>query len=56
MPKNYLYQDRHTGEYFYVNTNSRKEADEIANDNFKSPKYIGIESDYIADMSGYDTY
>lgn len=54
--KNYLYVDNETGEEFYVQTDNRHDADIIAKSNFAEPKFIRIDSDYTAELYGYDTY
>lgn len=53
---NYLYEDAETGERFYVQADNRHEADIIAKENFEAPEFIRIDSDFFAEMYGYDTY
>ena len=53
---NYLFVDIETGERFFVQANSFKEAEEIAYDNFDDPEYIDEFTDAEAEWFGYDTY
>lgn len=53
---NYLFVDNETGERFFVQANSFKEAEEIAYDNFDDPEYIDEFTDAEAEWFGYDTY
>ena len=53
---NYLYYDYNTGEHFYVNADRKDGADMIAYFFFKDPKFICVDDDITAEMSGYDTY
>lgn len=54
--RNYLFQDEETGEKFFVQADSLKEAEEIAFDNFDEPVYIDHFTDEEAEWFGYDTY
>jgi hypothetical protein len=52
----YLFHDNYSGEYFYVQADTRKEATAIARQYFRSPRFISLDPPAIAEMSGYDTY
>ena len=53
---NYLYYDYNTGEHFYVSADHKEGADMVAYFFFKDPKFICVDDDVTAEMSGYDTY
>ncbi len=53
---NYLFVDNETGERFFVQADSFKEAEEIAYENFDDPEYIDEFTDAEAEWFGYDTY
>lgn len=54
--KNFLFKDRELGEYFYVYTATKEKAIQTAKRIFPDPKYLGVDDDFTAEMSGYDTY
>ena len=53
---NYLFSDNETGEKFFVQADTLKEAEAIAYDNFEDPEYIDKFTDEEAEWFGYDTY
>ena len=53
---NYLFRDYETGEDFFVETTRLEDAIKIAKKYFKKPSYIGVATEYEAEMMGLDTY
>lgn len=54
--KTYLFEDLVTGEEFFVEANSLKEAQETANTFFEEPNLISKVTTEFAEMAGLDTY
>lgn len=52
----YLFQDMETGEEFFVERESKKEAIEVAEMYFEEPRLLMICTPEDADILGYDTY
>lgn len=50
------FSDRESGEYFFVEANTKEEAMKIAKRYFEKPKCYGTVTDFEAEMLGYDTY
>ena len=53
---NYLFRDYETGEDFFVETTRLEDAIKTAKAYFKKPSYIGVATEYEAEMMGFDTY
>ena len=51
-----LFTDKITGEDFFVEANSIKEAKTIAQNYFEEPRFVDVVSEEYAEMCGYDTY
>ena len=57
--KDYLFIDNDSGEEFFVETFSKREAEKIVEENFGEDadiEYIGVYSVEEAEILGYDTY
>jgi len=54
--KNYLFFDKITGEYFFVETDRKEKAYLCAYKYFQEPKFCGEYSQFEAECLGYDTY
>jgi len=54
--KTWEFEDKVTGEPFFVESNTKEEAIQIAKNYFEKPKCYGEVSEYEAEMMGYDTY
>lgn len=52
----YLFQDMETGEYFFVEADSKTEARKIALEFFKEPKLYAIMSVDESEWYSYDVY
>lgn len=54
--KTYFFEDLTTGEEFFVEADSLKDAQEIANTYFEEPNFISKVTAEFAEMAGLDTY
>lgn len=54
--KTYFFEDLTTGEEFFVEADSLKDAQEIANTYFEEPNFISKVTAEFAEMVGLDTY
>lgn len=54
--KTWEFDDKVTGEDFFVEANTKEEAIQIAKNYFEKPVCYGEVDDFTADMLGYDTY
>lgn len=52
----YFFEDLTTGEEFFVEADSLKDAQEIANTCFEEPNFISKVTAEFAEMAGLDTY
>ena len=52
----WIFDDKKTGEEFFVEAEVREEAMKIAKEYFDNPQCYGTIPDYIAEAMGYDTY
>ena len=52
----WIFDDKETGEEFFVEAEVREEAMKIAKEYFDNPQCYGTIPDYIAEAMGYDTY
>ena len=52
----YLFKDMETGEEFFVEVETKKEAIEVAHTYFTEPRFLMVCTPEDADILGYDTY
>lgn len=52
----YLFKDMETGEKFFVEVKTIKEANEVARTYFEDPRLLMVCTPEDADILGYDTY
>lgn len=51
-----LFQDDESGEQFYVLAPNKREAYKIAKEYFSMPQFMGIDSDIVSQINGFDVY
>lgn len=52
----YYFEDLETGEEFFVESESLRDARETAYKYFTEPNYLGEVTEQFAEMAGFDTY
>ena len=54
--RTYYFEDLETGEEFFVESESLRDARETAYKYFTEPNYLGEVTEQFAEMAGFDTY